>query len=143
MLKLMPQISVSSLQLSWAYIPFIATFLINPCFNAIILEGMTAVMSATLNNHKHIIRYLLAQGADATIQNDHGGTALSIAKIKESKEIIHMLEPYFGPDASTDPHLIILEHIVEMITMTFTRILANVRYYTGLQPTKDMSFEDL
>jgi ankyrin repeat protein len=52
--------------------------------------GVTALMSATLNGHKRVVLALIEQGADVTLKNDHGGTALSIARAKQRDDLVNV-----------------------------------------------------
>jgi ankyrin repeat protein len=49
---------------------------------------MTALMSAALNGHKKVVLALIENGADVTLKNDHGGSALSIARVKQREDLV-------------------------------------------------------
>ena len=55
--------------------------LVNKC-NA---DGQTALILAALGGHKELVRVLLGAGADPTVANPHGQTALDIATAMEKK----------------------------------------------------------
>ena len=48
-------------------------------------------MEASSKNHFEIVQELLAAGADASLSNDEGITALSLARKKGNREIIALL----------------------------------------------------
>ncbi len=68
----------------------------NAPINSLDCYGGTALSKAAQNKHKEIAAFLISKGADANANvHDnvaHGFTALDYARIKECKELIHLLE---------------------------------------------------
>ena len=60
--------------------------------DAILYEGNTPLMRFVEIENKEIIKYLLSQGADVSIRNEEGKTALDIAEENGNKEIIKLFE---------------------------------------------------
>lgn len=54
--------------------------------------GFTALHLATDRGHVEVVRYLLQSGADASIQDSEGATALDTARILENEKLILILE---------------------------------------------------
>lgn len=52
----------------------------------------TALIYASTFGHKDIVNYLLKNGADATIKDNRGNTALSHAKMQGNNEIAELLK---------------------------------------------------
>ena len=57
-------------------------------------NGYTALMYATFYGHLDIADLLLSRGADPSLENSSGQTALSIAKDKEHKGIVEFFKKY-------------------------------------------------
>lgn len=55
-------------------------------------QGFTPLHLATDRGHTQIVQYLLDRGADRSIQDSEGATALDTARILENKELILILE---------------------------------------------------
>ena len=60
------------------------------------LYDRTALIAACLGDNIDVVRILLDHGADATIVDNNGNTALSIAERKQYKEIIALLQNYLA-----------------------------------------------
>jgi len=54
--------------------------------------GFTPLYLATMNNHEKIVQILLQKGADKSIKNDRGGTALGLAEHNKFVNIIEILK---------------------------------------------------
>jgi ankyrin repeat protein len=60
-------------------------------------DGSTALHQAVWDNSAHLVRQLLARGADTCLQNRFGQTPLEMAKnLHRSKELIELLVPVSG-----------------------------------------------
>ena len=55
-------------------------------------KGETALMIAVSNQYINIVIYLIEKGADVTIRNNNGKTALDIAREKNFDKIVSLLE---------------------------------------------------
>jgi ankyrin repeat protein len=55
-------------------------------------RGWTALMAAVTNGHKEMVQFLMDNGADQSLKNEHGRTVLEIAKYRNRVEIIKILE---------------------------------------------------
>lgn len=55
-------------------------------------RGMSALMHAVAKGHEEVVRILLDSGADPHVENVYKGTALSIAKLGDNKNIMRMIE---------------------------------------------------
>ena len=49
---------------------------------------VTPLMAASANAHEGVVRLLLSRGADASLRNDDGTTALSLAATDEIEELL-------------------------------------------------------
>ena len=54
--------------------------------------GWSVLMLAALHGRTDIAEELLAAGADASVENDFGDTAVSLARIKGFDRTVHILE---------------------------------------------------
>ena len=61
-------------------------------------NGWTPLMDACLMGHEAVVRLLLERGADATLRNMNGRSALSIARRSERAAIVALLEAHGAPD---------------------------------------------
>lgn len=61
------------------------------------LEGFTALMTAAAEGQLGVVRLLLDRGADASLQDVDGDTALSFAREKGHGEVIDLLEERSDP----------------------------------------------
>jgi uncharacterized protein len=59
----------------------VARLLVGADVNAQNELGLTPSMQAVSNNRPEVVRYLLEQGADPTVQDSRGRTALDFAKV--------------------------------------------------------------
>lgn len=57
-----------------------------------ICQGFTPLHLATDRGHTHVVRFLLESGADKSIQDTEGATALDTARILENQDLILILE---------------------------------------------------
>jgi len=55
-------------------------------------RGWTALMAAVTNGHKEMVQFLMDNGADQSLKNEHGRTVLEMAKYRNRVEIIKILE---------------------------------------------------
>ena len=62
--------------------------------NAKNLSGWTPLMQAAFVGHVRITQMLLESGADPTLTNNYGQTALSIAKDQDNTLIVDLLQRY-------------------------------------------------
>ena len=65
--------------------------------NACDEKGRTPLMLATARGYKDAVKLLLERGADPSLKNTNGETALELAKQKEYKEIVNLLESWLIP----------------------------------------------
>jgi hypothetical protein len=91
-------------------------------------DGMTAIMSATVNGHNEIVKYMLKKGADPIAKNFNNGTALSIAKIKNNHEVVTLLEPYFKAAYVEESPFLIAIDLVKSNVLWVTDLL--IKYTT-------------
>jgi len=56
------------------------------------LEGFTALMTAAAEGQLEVVRYLLDHGADRSLEDKDGDTALSFARQKGHAEVVELLE---------------------------------------------------
>ena len=63
-------------------------------------ERGTVLMFAAANNLPDAVRLLLAKGADVTIKDERGFTALTYAKLWKRQEIIELLKAHGATDSS-------------------------------------------
>ncbi len=54
-------------------------------------KGVTALMVASINGHKEIVKFLVDNGANVNLQNNEGWTALTAASELGHKEIVQLL----------------------------------------------------
>jgi hypothetical protein len=59
--------------------------------DAVDSDGQTALIRTVIHNSKDMLEYLLSKGADKTIKDDSGKTALDYAIANESTELINLL----------------------------------------------------
>ena len=64
----------------------VARLLVGADVNAQNELGLTPSMQAVSNNRPEVVRYLLEQGADPTVQDSRGRTALDFAKVYPPRE---------------------------------------------------------
>jgi len=57
--------------------------------------GWTALMAAAMEGHTEVVSNLLSEGADPTVVNQSGKTALDIAKKEGNSEVVRLLETSF------------------------------------------------
>jgi ankyrin repeat protein len=55
-------------------------------------RGWTALMSAVTNGHVEMVQFLIDNGADQSLKNEHGRNVLEMAKYKNRVKIIKILE---------------------------------------------------
>ena len=83
------------------------------------IEGMTPLLSAVKNGHVRVVDFLINRGANVTVKNLYNGTALSIAKIRDDEQLVHMLQPFFPDDGpggiSENPYYLMGEIIVREV----------------------------
>lgn len=106
-------------------------------------DGMTALMSAVKNGHRHVVEYLIDKGAEVTTKNFYNGTALTIARVTGHRELEDLLDPYFPEELTSDPYLLVMYKSYYAALKVYKRFLRNVRHYTGLAPTEEMTEDEL
>ena len=60
--------------------------------NSLTSDGWTPLMTAAFKGNPELVRYLLDEGADSSLKNQEGKTALDIAGSANNTEIINMLK---------------------------------------------------
>lgn len=85
-------------------------------------DGMTPLMSATLGGHTKVVNFLLENGADPTTKNFYNGTALSIAQVKENKELVAILKPYYPDNILDDSPYIIMLNLIQRELLTLFKV---------------------
>lgn len=68
--------------------------LTKPNINATDGIGSTALIAAAASNNTQAVKFLLDHGADITIKNDRGYTAISAAEYYNYDEVVKMIEKY-------------------------------------------------
>jgi len=59
------------------------------------IEGMTALMYSALNNNTEVVNKLIELGTDINLKNIHGYTALEVAIIGASPDVVKILIPKY------------------------------------------------
>ena len=98
-------------------------------------------MGAVNHGNMALIHYLLEQGADASVVNDHGGSAYSIARAKGLKEIEALLLPHVKLPNHPNPYRIMLDLLYRGLIKQIKMVHGKVREWTGLAPYE--LFEEL
>jgi ankyrin repeat protein len=57
-------------------------------------EGWTALTIASWNGDKEMVKLLIENGADMSMKNKYGKTALMLALEGEHKEVVELLKSY-------------------------------------------------
>ena len=91
-------------------------------------------MGAVKHGNRELIHFLLEQGADASIVNDHGGSAYSIARAKGFKDIEAVLRPHVKLPNHPNPYRIMLDLMYRGLVAHIRLVHSTVREWTGLAP---------
>ncbi len=59
-------------------------------------DGKTALLCASARGHCNIVQLLIHHKADASIEDNEGFTALTIALFNNKNTVVELLEPVFG-----------------------------------------------
>ena len=57
-------------------------------------SGYTPLMSALFDSHEAVVRLLLQRGADATLRNKAGMTALSLVRRRQQTALVALLQAH-------------------------------------------------
>jgi hypothetical protein len=77
-----------------------------------------------------------APGADASVVNDHGGSAFTIARAKGLKEIEALLRPHHKEPEHLNPYRIAADLLYRALVQAIHRGHHVVRKWTGLAPAE-------
>ena len=109
---------------------FLRCFFDMYCFT----DGITPLMGAVKHGNMELIHFLLEKGADASVINDHGGSAYTIARAKGLHDIMELLRPHHRTPEHPNPYKIMLKILHKGLIKQIHYLHYHFRKWTGLSP---------